>query len=289
MEVARMCASASSSAVLRSASALSTKQMNGEAVRISMRTSDRLRTAPASSRPGSCRCLDVNWILEEGLVFMRHVGGADGEAIEDPEGLLGRPEGPGLISRNLVMRKFKDETDKKVAMEKALKLEAEQRKAAREAREQPSTHSGLIEYFLMTDPVDMQFEISRCRPLLTDDFRRFLVSEIGTIRLALDKMTPEKELRLETLLTLQKTLEEGVVAHDKLTANISHAKENLVKILTSKDKKATLLELAGENKVNKGLLVLLDENIAAASYAGQDQMAEYMKKIREAMVKYITV
>ncbi|BBN16191.1 hypothetical protein MPTK1_7g04230 [Marchantia polymorpha subsp. ruderalis] len=268
MEVARMCASASSSAVLRSASALSTKQMNGEAVRISMRTSDRLRTAPASSRPGSCRCLDVNW---------------------DPEGLLGRPEGPGLISRNLVMRKFKDETDKKVAMEKALKLEAEQRKAAREAREQPSTHSGLIEYFLMTDPVDMQFEISRCRPLLTDDFRRFLVSEIGTIRLALDKMTPEKELRLETLLTLQKTLEEGVVAHDKLTANISHAKENLVKILTSKDKKATLLELAGENKVNKGLLVLLDENIAAASYAGQDQMAEYMKKIREAMVKYITV
>lgn len=103
-----------------------------------------------------------------------------------------------------------------------------------------------------------------------------------------------------------------------------------------------LLELAGENKLNKGLLVLLDENIAAASAAGQvhklywswdftptmsfvdrifleseplvaivdssfwfwpfwfwtsfvvcfekqDKMVEYMGKIREAVVKYITV
>ncbi|KAG6544184.1 hypothetical protein Mapa_014384 [Marchantia paleacea] len=269
MEVARLCVSAGSSAVFRSgASALSVKQMNGQALQIAMRRSLRSRPSSAPSRPGSCRCLDVNW---------------------DPEGLLGRPEGPGLISRNLVMRKFKNEEDKKVAMEKALKLEAEQRKAAREARVLPTTHSGLIEFFLMTDPLDMQFEIARCRPLLTDDFRRFLVSEIGTIRLALDKMTPEKELRLETLVTLQKTLEEGVVVHDKLTANISNAKENLVKILTSKDKKATLLELAGENKLNKGVLVLLDENIAAASHAGQDQMVEYMQKIRAAMVKYITV
>ncbi|KAL2611596.1 hypothetical protein R1flu_023288 [Riccia fluitans] len=269
MEVLGLCGSVSTlnltSRLQSNASPLSVKQMNGEALQIAMRRRN-VTIHPSAARPGTCRCLDVDW---------------------DPEGLLGRPAGPGLISRNLIMRKFKDESDKQAALEKALKLEAEQRQAAREAREVPATDAGLIEYFLMTDVLDMEFEIARCRPRLTEDFRRYLRNEIGSLRLTLGEKTPEQQLRLEMLESLQSTLEEGVVAYDRITASITNAKDTLVQILTSKDKKATLLELAGENKLNKGLLVLLDENIAAASAAGQDKMVEYMGKIRGAVVKVI--
>ncbi|KAL3682935.1 hypothetical protein R1sor_000957 [Riccia sorocarpa] len=272
MEVVKLCGSVSmnlTSKLQSSASALSVKQMNGEALQIAMRRTVKVHPAAgASARPGTCRCLDVDW---------------------DPEGLLGRPSGPGLINRNSILRKFKDEADKKAAVEAALKLEAEQRKAAREARVVPATDAGLVEYFVMMDPLDMEFEIARCRPRLTEDFRRYLRNEIGSIRLTLGEKTPEQQLRLEVLETLQRTLEEGVAAYDRLTANVTSAKDTLVKILTSKDKKATLLELAGENKLNKGLLALLDENIAAASAEGQDKMVEYMGKIRAAVVKYVTV
>lgn len=74
-----------------------------------------------------------------------------------------------------------------------------------------------------------------------------------------------------------------------MQADLITAKNSLTKILTSKDVKATLLELVEKNELNRSLLTLLDENIADAHRANQKQAAEFMEKLRVAVLKYITV
>lgn len=144
-------------------------------------------------------------------------------------------------------------------------------------------------------------------------------------------------------------------AYDKVASNFISAKDRLAKILSAKDKKATvsmpncdgsvlldyvvhvtqvkpcilatqILDMAGENQLDRSLLALLDQNIAAANSAGQvhshqhqlaqgkhflacmhithgpepvfvcgcvrgaqEQAAGFMEKIRGAVVKYMTV
>ena len=46
--------------------------------------------------------------------------------------------------------------------------------AARDAREQPTTHAALIAYFFDTEFNEMEYEIVKQRPLLTEDFFAFL-------------------------------------------------------------------------------------------------------------------
>ncbi|XP_020964773.1 uncharacterized protein LOC107614504 isoform X1 [Arachis ipaensis] len=43
------------------------------------------------------------------------------------------------------------------------------------------------------------------------------------------------------------------------------------------------------SEINRSLLALLDENIADAHRSSQKQAAEYMEKLRGALLKYITV
>ncbi|MCI14253.1 hypothetical protein A2U01_0035382, partial [Trifolium medium] len=58
-------------------------------------------------------------------------------------------------------------------------------------------------------------------------------------------------------------------AYDKMQNELIKSKESLTKILTSKDVKATLLEMVESNEINRSLLTLLDENIATAHEAKQ--------------------
>nr|ACJ83376.1 unknown [Medicago truncatula]AFK46213.1 unknown [Medicago truncatula] len=60
-----------------------------------------------------------------------------------------------------------------------------------------------------------------------------------------------------------------------MQAQLIKAKENLTKILTSKDVKATLLELVERNEINRSLLTLLDENISSAHGANQNLWCTY--------------
>ncbi|KAL1299466.1 hypothetical protein AAHE18_18G112500 [Arachis hypogaea] len=43
------------------------------------------------------------------------------------------------------------------------------------------------------------------------------------------------------------------------------------------------------SEINRSLLALLDENIADAHRSSQKQAAEYMEKLRGALLKYITI
>lgn len=96
------------------------------------------------------------------------------------------------------------------------------------------------------------------------------------------------EDRVIELEALQKALEEGIEAYDKMQAELVKAREGLTKILTSKDVKATLLDMVEQNELNRSLLALLDENIANAQMGNQKQAAAFMEKVRGAVLKYMT-
>ncbi|KAG0619726.1 hypothetical protein M758_4G160100 [Ceratodon purpureus] len=105
-----------------------------------------------------------------------------------------------------------------------------------------------------------------CR--LTEDFFSFVKAEIGSLRFAVNQ-TVEVQDRIGELEVLQKVLQEGVGAYDALTTDLVDAKERLQRILVAKDKKAILLEMAGENQLDRPLLALLDENIVSATQANE--------------------
>ncbi|XP_011081196.1 uncharacterized protein LOC105164278 isoform X2 [Sesamum indicum] len=161
-------------------------------------------------------------------------------------------------------------------------------RALRESRVIPDTIEKLVEYFLDTEAQEIEFEIARLRPRLNEEFFSHLKLELGKLRFAVSK-TQDMEDRVIELEALQKALQEGIEAYDRMQSELVSARKNLMKLFTSDDVKATLLDLVEQNELNRSLLTLLDENIANAYQGNQIQAAEYMEKIRGAMLKYITV
>lgn len=52
-------------------------------------------------------------------------------------------------------------------------------------RKPPQSHAQIVDYFMETEAGEMQFETSRLRPMLTDDFFKFLSTEISKLPAAL--------------------------------------------------------------------------------------------------------
>ncbi|GLT69683.1 hypothetical protein SLA2020_418170 [Shorea laevis] len=205
----------------------------------------------------------------------------------DPEGLLGPPQ-TGHIARTEFKRRLERDADAREAFESQVREEKERRRAIRQSRAVPDTPAELIEYFLDTEAQEIEFEIARLRPRLNQEFFSQLQFELGQLRFAVSK-TQNVEDRLIELELLQKALQEGKEAYDKMQADLITAKENLTKLLTSKDLKATLLDMVEQNELNRSLLTLLDENIANAQRCNQKQAAEFMEKLRGAILRYMTV
>ncbi|KAJ7519121.1 hypothetical protein O6H91_20G023700 [Diphasiastrum complanatum] len=203
------------------------------------------------------------------------------------EGILGPPQG-GHIARRTLEKLMQAEGDEKEAIEKQASLERERRRAAREARIVPETNEGLVEFFMQTEAQDFDFEIARCRLRLNGEFFSYLQQEVSSLRFSLDR-TKDVEDRLVELEALQQVLIEGTEAYDKLSLDLVRAKAQLARILASKDKRATLLEMVAKNELDRSLLALLDQNIATANAAGQEQVSKFMEKIRGAVLKYISL
>lgn len=45
--------------------------------------------------------------------------------------------------------------------------------------------------------------------------------------------------------------------------------------------------MASENEIDSSLITLLDQNIAGARGAGQEQAAQFMEKVKAACTKYV--
>ncbi|XP_068635053.1 uncharacterized protein [Aristolochia californica] len=204
----------------------------------------------------------------------------------DPEGILGSPQG-GHISRMEFRKRLEKDADAREAFERQVREEKQRRRAQRESRVVPDTNEELIEYFLDTEARELECEIARIRPRLNKEFLAHLQFELGQLRFAVSR-TKDMVDRLIELEAMQKVLEEGIEAYDKMQTELIVAKERLAKILQAQDKKATLLEMLERNELDRSLLTLLDENIANAHKYNQKQAAEYMEKIRSAVLKYMT-
>ncbi|KAL8539726.1 hypothetical protein ACS0TY_001369 [Phlomoides rotata] len=205
----------------------------------------------------------------------------------DPENILRGPQS-GHIAKLEFKRRLEKDAEARDSFQRQVREETERMRALRESRVIPDTIEELVEYFLDTEAQEIEFEIARVRPRLNDEFFTHLKLELGKLRFAVSK-TQDTEDRIIELETLSRALEEGVEAYDKMQSEIVTARKSLVKILTSEDIKATLLDLVEQNELNRSLLTLLDQNIANAYQGNQTQAAEYMEKIRGAMLKYITV
>ncbi|XP_009610993.1 uncharacterized protein LOC107801093 isoform X1 [Nicotiana tabacum] len=205
----------------------------------------------------------------------------------DPEGVLGAPQ-TGHIARLEFKRRLEQDAAAREEFERQVREERERRRVLRESRVIPDTVEELVEFFLDTEAQEIEFEIARLRPRLNKEFFDHLQVEVGKLRFSMTK-TQEVEDRLIELEALQKALQEATEAYDKMQADIVSTKKNLTEILTSKDVKATLLELVERNELNRPLLTLLDENIATAHSVNQKQAAEYMEKLRGLVLKYLTV
>lgn len=205
----------------------------------------------------------------------------------DPEGILGPPSG-GHIARREFEKKFKEEGAQKEALQRQVLQERERRRAAREARVVPDNAADLVEYFLVTEAAEIEYEIARCRSRLNQEFLEYLQAETATLRFALSR-TKEMDDRLVELEALHKVLTEGIEAYDMMAGDVIGAKDRLSRIFASGDKKATLLEMVEKNELDRSLLALLDQNIAAAQAANQEQAVLFMEKIRAAVLKYLTI
>ncbi|XP_031501873.1 uncharacterized protein LOC116265426 isoform X1 [Nymphaea colorata] len=204
----------------------------------------------------------------------------------DPEGILGPPQG-GHIARLEFKKRLEKDANATEDFQRQVREERRRRAEKRQARVVPETDAGLVEYFLDTEAQEIEFEIARLRPRLTKEFFAHVELEIGQLRFAVTK-TKDMEDRLIELEAMHKVLVEGIDAYDKMQGDLVLAKERLSRILQSKDKKATLLDMVEKNEINRSLLTLLDQNIASAHENEQKQAAEFMEKIRSAILKYIT-
>ncbi|KAM1352541.1 hypothetical protein ACFX14_032181 [Malus domestica] len=204
----------------------------------------------------------------------------------DPEGVLGPPQ-TGHLARIEFKRRLEKDADAREEFERQVIEEKERRRTVRESRVAPDTAEELIEYFLNTEAREIEFEISRLRPRLDKEFFSHLQYELGQLRFSVSK-TQDIEDRLIELEALQKALQEGTEAYDKMQTDLIKAKLSLTKVLSSKDVKSTLLEMVEHNELNRSFLTLLDENIANAHKGNQKQAAEFMEKVRGAVLKYIT-
>ena len=161
----------------------------------------------------------------------------------------------------------------------------EERQDRRDARTPPTDNYDLIEYFLNMDTEDMEYEVARCRPQMDKEFFAVIDKLAGVERLS---PTPDED-RLAELDTLREFLSKSVEAVDNATQALAAAPARFMKLMQSKDKKATLLEMAGEGEIDQALMDLMDQNIAGAKAAGQDEAAEFMEKVQNAARRFFTV
>ena len=207
-----------------------------------------------------------------------------GQALEisyDPEGLF--PEVDEVAASMLIDKKLKQqeidlEKKEREAAQEEYDKAREELEAAREARIQPTTHAELVAYFFDTEMQEMEYEIVKQRPLLTDDFFAFLIER---------KDAEEDEEERGKLEALYQVTSEFVGFVDQTTRAMLSPLERLKKLLEEPDKRAMTLEMVDKDELDLNLMALLKTNINTARQGGQEDAALFMEKIYAAAAKFV--
>ncbi|KAL6763590.1 hypothetical protein V8C86DRAFT_2491874 [Haematococcus lacustris] len=201
----------------------------------------------------------------------------------DPEELYKGIPVSNVIQRRMMKKQM--EVDKEFA--KAMNSASDElRKEAllrRETRRPPGTHEELVEYFLNTLAEDLEHEVAKYRPRLTPDFFQYLDSVLGAERFA---AKPDED-KLAELDLLRSYLAQASAAVDACVSATTSAADRLKTLLSAKDKKAMILEMAANNQIDQPLMMLLDQNIQMARDAEQNDAAAFMEKVKQACAKYL--
>ena len=199
----------------------------------------------------------------------------------DPEGLF--PEVDETAASMLIDKKLRArelELEKKEDEERQEEYEKarEELEAARDARVQPTTHAELVAYFFDTEFNEMEYEIVKQRPKLTDEFFAYLIE-------AKTEETNEEEVgKLEALY---KVTSEFVGFVDQTTRAMLSPLERLTKLLNAPDKRAMILEMVDKDELDLNLMALLKTNINTARQGGAEDAAVFMEKIYKAAAKFV--
>lgn len=204
------------------------------------------------------------------------------EIAYDPDGLFPEVDETSssmLIDRRLGQRAREAEEALEEEAKKKHKEEREKLQALRDARTQPDDPEGLVQYFFETEINEMEYEIVRCRPLLTDAF-------FANLKETIEKSDGLEKEKREALYTVTS----GFVGFvDQTTKAMLQPRERMMKLLTAKDKKAMILEMVETGELDINLMALLKTNINTAKEAGLKQEAEFMEKIYNACAKFVSV
>ena len=204
--------------------------------------------------------------------------------VQDPEGLYNKtPEMSGIIDRKLMGNRAQEDQKSKSVMETFMAAHKQETQMRRDARQVPDDAYELVEFFLETEASDMNYEVARCRPQLTEEFFGILNKQIGIEQLS---SAPDED-RLAELEFLRDYLTEAVEAVDKATQQVSAAPERLKKLLESANKKETLRQMAAVGEIDQSFMDLLEQNIEGAKEAGRDDVVDFMTKVRQAAGKFM--
>lgn len=203
----------------------------------------------------------------------------------DPEGMFKAPPQTGIIDRKLMGDRVASDQEYKTQVATFIQQQKDDRQKRRDDRTPPTDPHDLVEYFLNMETEDMEYECARCRPLMSKDFFAVIDKLAGVERLS----TSPDEDRLAELDALREYLTTAVEAVDTATKAVAAAPERFKKLMMSKDKKATLLEMAGSGEIDQPLMDLMDQNIEGAKAAGQEEAAEFMTKVQAAARRFLVV
>ena len=199
----------------------------------------------------------------------------------DPEGLF--PEVDETSASMLIDKKLRQrelELEKKEDEERQEEYEKarEELEAAREARVQPTTHAELVAYFFDTEFNEMEYEIVKQRPKLTDAFFAHLLEAKAA------ETDEEERGKLDALYTVTS---EFVGFVDQTTRAMLSPLERLTKLLNAPDKRAMILEMVDKDELDLNLMALLKTNINTARQGGAEDAAVFMEKIYKAAAKFV--
>eukprot|EP01026_Neomeris_dumetosa_P006205 TRINITY_DN11974_c0_g1_i8.p1 TRINITY_DN11974_c0_g1~~TRINITY_DN11974_c0_g1_i8.p1 ORF type:complete len:277 (+),score=45.69 TRINITY_DN11974_c0_g1_i8:55-831(+) len=224
----------------------------------------RLSGCPPQARS---RCSNSG-LNKRGVVKVVNVGW-------DPDNVLGPPQS-GHIARREAQKKYGQSGSMVTDLSGSSSLQTD--------REIPEKDEELVEYFLVTQTSQMETEVARCRPRLSDEFFRVLDRTIGEKRL----LESGQEDRVKELEALRSYLKQAVETLDSITKELATTTlDRLRKLLTAPDKQATILEMAERNEIDKALIELLNQNIESAKASGNDKAVQFMEKLRGLCVKHV--
>jgi len=206
-------------------------------------------------------------------------------SFQDPEGILAAPVGGHIARRELAkaVQTNAELAERVEADRQKAREELVEKRASRNAPLAAGQEAELVTYFLDTEADEMEFEIARCRPALTEAFFKHVDSAVGELRFA---KSPD-EGKLAELEVLRDYLRAGVEAFDANVEAMKQPAARMRKLLTAPDKKATLLQMAGDGEVDQALINLLQQNIDAARSAGQEEPVKFLEKVRDAARKFV--